>query len=625
MKKSWWLLMVIKISIGYSSAQSNIGITPAAEARTSDCRTNLQVEESFLKDSWPGQKRQALEFFAHPFNPRLGNSGPIITISKFETPGPSSPTVKWAKTSNSFIMRGTGALKFSEYSVNYILAEDDQVHVVSLYFDIYSRDPKTEERLKSLINAELGAPCYVRNIPSAKFPRTITTWKKSANSPSRSIAYQLDATYQNNNDFYANGTPMKIALKTYDIGSFESFFFDHKLFTQNEAEIKERVSLLGLTYNKSQIGFNRFFGMAGQAKLHFAADNLEALQLVFGEDEKPEMNGRLYNASAKNPFQEAMRELISTRIRSFPTQSLNIQYNETPTVGLNSGKPTVGLNSRKPTVGLNSASTSGGLNSPNNPPSKSSATSSLLLGSQSFQNETKLAWSARGWEGNYFLTGRKLTAYRPGFDIAKVLNPGLGTLAGQSSLDRLSEDVPIQITGYDFALFVDNLRPHPEGGKYLPIGMIDQGETSLCFPAALTRILNYYNKNMVMEVVANQAGADAKMGTDLTGIKNSIKRMSETLNVFPFLAVDGSVKPVEFRKNVKESIDRGLPILWFIPDHARIINGYDLNKQEIIYTDSWGAGHEKDRMTLSEACRLNRFFLVLAPKEVLVPVKLNPR
>ena len=51
MKKSWWLLMVIKISIGYSSAQSNIGITPAAEARTSDCRTNLQVEESFLKDS----------------------------------------------------------------------------------------------------------------------------------------------------------------------------------------------------------------------------------------------------------------------------------------------------------------------------------------------------------------------------------------------------------------------------------------------------------------------------------------------------------------------------------------------------------------------------------------------
>lgn len=73
----------------------------------------------------------------------------------------------------------------------------------------------------------------------------------------------------------------------------------------------------------------------------------------------------------------------------------------------------------------------------------------------------------------------------------------------------------------------------------------------------------------------------------------------------------------KFMKAVRENIDKGVPLLWglhlgkypengekakqFGGGHMRLIIGYNNTKNEIIFSDSWGAGHEKKRMASPDA------------------------
>lgn len=82
-----------------------------------------------------------------------------------------------------------------------------------------------------------------------------------------------------------------------------------------------------------------------------------------------------------------------------------------------------------------------------------------------------------------------------------------------------------------------------------------------------------------------------------------------------------------FQLLVQESIDRGIPLMWTIlvlPKelprqplaslHARIINGYNSKTSEIIYTDSWGYGHEKKSMPAAEAWAITTTILAITPR-----------
>ncbi len=78
-----------------------------------------------------------------------------------------------------------------------------------------------------------------------------------------------------------------------------------------------------------------------------------------------------------------------------------------------------------------------------------------------------------------------------------------------------------------------------------------------------------------------------------------------------FLGLRGERKPGKeaLLKTVKEEIDAGRPLIWSVvilkdgetTFHARLINGYNESHQKIFFTDSWGAGFEKEEMSLSEA------------------------
>ena len=89
---------------------------------------------------------------------------------------------------------------------------------------------------------------------------------------------------------------------------------------------------------------------------------------------------------------------------------------------------------------------------------------------------------------------------------------------------------------------------------------------------------------------------------------------------------DGS-KYERFKKDVYEHIDAGVPPLWSlflgvfpeedIPQpsggHMRSIIGYNKKTDELIYSDSWGAGHEEKRMPFDEAFTMTLGLRTLEP------------
>jgi hypothetical protein len=70
-----------------------------------------------------------------------------------------------------------------------------------------------------------------------------------------------------------------------------------------------------------------------------------------------------------------------------------------------------------------------------------------------------------------------------------------------------------------------------------------------------------------------------------------------------------------FQQIVQDHIDQGVPVLWsvilgIVPEehapkgiggHMRLIIGYNTGTNEILYTDSWGPGHELKRMAADDA------------------------
>ena len=86
----------------------------------------------------------------------------------------------------------------------------------------------------------------------------------------------------------------------------------------------------------------------------------------------------------------------------------------------------------------------------------------------------------------------------------------------------------------------------------------------------------------------------------------------------------------EFKSTVSKSINNGVPLAWGcivgivkeIPEirgfggHMRLIIGYNDRTQEILYTDTWGAGHELKRLGLADAWTITIGVYCLQPRDV---------
>jgi hypothetical protein len=87
----------------------------------------------------------------------------------------------------------------------------------------------------------------------------------------------------------------------------------------------------------------------------------------------------------------------------------------------------------------------------------------------------------------------------------------------------------------------------------------------------------------------------------------------------------------KFMKVVHENIDQGVPLLWgltlgkypengekakqFGGGHMRLIIGYNNTTNEVIFSDSWGAGHEKKRMAAPDASSATMALYTITPSQ----------
>jgi hypothetical protein len=82
-----------------------------------------------------------------------------------------------------------------------------------------------------------------------------------------------------------------------------------------------------------------------------------------------------------------------------------------------------------------------------------------------------------------------------------------------------------------------------------------------------------------------------------------------------------------FIRDVQAKVDVGIPLLWsvqlgLLPEkgipqsaggHMRLIIGYNLKTQEILYSDSWGAGHELKRLPAADAWTMTTQLMSIEP------------
>jgi hypothetical protein len=199
------------------------------------------------------------------------------------------------------------------------------------------------------------------------------------------------------------------------------------------------------------------------------------------------------------------------------------------------------------------------------------------------------------------------------------------------------------------------------------VPMVDQGQKGYCVVASTERVMRYYGAQVDANELAQIANSDAEGGTSNTAMFAALKKVSarlkvrvkqlEDLNIKAILelvkdynrvAKKTGVSPIadpgneidvaliyrqvepatlketrthnrsdfgRFQREVQQSIDQGVPLLWSVQlgivkepgipqnagGHMRLIIGYNTKTSELIFSDSWGAGHEQKRMPMDDA------------------------
>jgi Peptidase_C39 like family len=172
------------------------------------------------------------------------------------------------------------------------------------------------------------------------------------------------------------------------------------------------------------------------------------------------------------------------------------------------------------------------------------------------------------------------------------------------------------------------------------VPMVDQGDKGYCVVASCQRLFEYYKIACDQHEMAQLAGSSARSGTSslameetLDKIDNRFKTRFKTL-ISPSLRRERNYRPPDARKFsefIKSSVAEGVPLLWALNlgiaredpplptggqmtgGHMRMIIGYNETAGQIIFTDSWGAGHEMKRMAIEDGFRVTDGLYVLQP------------
>lgn len=151
-----------------------------------------------------------------------------------------------------------------------------------------------------------------------------------------------------------------------------------------------------------------------------------------------------------------------------------------------------------------------------------------------------------------------------------------------------------------------NITVHKDGHRYLSgIPMISQGDKGYCAAATLARVLQYYGYQVDMYQMATLASTD-NYGTSYRDIVNAIRRICNT-TPYRFR----TIRTRDRKELAEQSIERGMPLIWLVPGHARLLIGINPDTGQVVYTDSWGPGHDFKTMRWDEAMRMTHDLFLL--------------
>lgn len=221
-----------------------------------------------------------------------------------------------------------------------------------------------------------------------------------------------------------------------------------------------------------------------------------------------------------------------------------------------------------------------------------------------------------------------------------------------------------------------NLVKAENGDVYVGnVPMVDQGDKGYCASAVTERILRYYGRNVDQHEIAqiSQSGSNGttqellvqgiKENASKLGLKiqqldaldereykamvraynriakaKDIPQLSDStirsgyamiqMNVPEMIEARASTTNYKkFHKEVLENIKRGVPITWIVMlgriredppvgsgGHMRLIIGYNEETDALLYTDTWGQGHELKRLPMPDAYCMTLAYLLMLPK-----------
>jgi hypothetical protein len=178
--------------------------------------------------------------------------------------------------------------------------------------------------------------------------------------------------------------------------------------------------------------------------------------------------------------------------------------------------------------------------------------------------------------------------------------------------------------------------------------MVDQGAKGYCVAASCQRLFEYYQLPADQHEFAQLFGTTATGGTSSREMELALDKVDNRFKtrfkpLYSKYSRDQKTSVLgDVMKMVKEHTDAGIPLLWtlvigVVPEdpplgppspagngqgaaqttggHMRMIIGYNAAKQQIIFTDSWGAGHEVKRMAAGDAARVSDGIYLLEPRK----------
>ncbi len=210
------------------------------------------------------------------------------------------------------------------------------------------------------------------------------------------------------------------------------------------------------------------------------------------------------------------------------------------------------------------------------------------------------------------------------------------------------------------------------------VPMVDQGQKGYCVVATAERVMRYYGAEVDQHEMAQMADASSGGGTSPIKMTEALDRIDSKFKlrlkrVLPWTersyletikdynraarsdkspqisedeawnmavayqkmdaetlkrarATEGAMG--RFRKLVRGAIDEGIPLMWSVQlglfkegnlpqaggGHMRLIIGYNDEKGEVLFSDSWGPGHELKRMAEAEAWTITSGLYGMEPK-----------